>query len=102
MILTNMHEEMQSRARFLDPKTGQKVEGKSYVYSVGEVIEEGKKWHFHLEGDMMERGVEEQDLTEGVVGVRGNKWANMGCKCWFGGLFRFDMLHEHSVNRYEG
>ncbi|KAG0650344.1 putative methyltransferase AN0656 [Hyphodiscus hymeniophilus] len=58
LVLTNMHAEMGrlSQAGFVDEETGEKIRGESYVYEVHEVLEEGNKWGFHLEGEVIERG----------------------------------------------
>lgn len=87
LLLTNMHEEMGRRgqAGFMDVESGEKVRGVSFVYSIEQVVEAGRKWGFEVVGEVGERAVEEGDLE--VLGQRGGKW--VGCKVWFGGVFRF-------------
>ncbi|OBT61261.1 hypothetical protein VE03_09367 [Pseudogymnoascus sp. 23342-1-I1] len=87
LLLTNMHEEMGRRgqAGFVDVESGEKVRGVSFVYSIEQVVEEGRKWGFEVVGEVGERAVEEGDLE--VLGQRGGKW--VGCKVWFGAVFRF-------------
>jgi hypothetical protein len=87
LLVTNMHEEMGRRgqAGFVDVESGEKVRGVSFVYSIEEVVEEGRKWGFEVVGEVGERAVGEEDLE--VLGERGGKW--VGCKVWFGGVFRF-------------
>ncbi|KFY38881.1 hypothetical protein V495_06313 [Pseudogymnoascus sp. VKM F-4514 (FW-929)] len=86
LLLTNMHEEMGRRgqAGFVDVESGEKVRGVSFVYSIEEVVKEGRKWGFEVVGEVRERAVTEADLE--VLGKRGAKW--VGCKVWFGGVFR--------------
>lgn len=84
-----MHAEMgnRSQAGFLDPETGEKIQGSSYVYEIEEVLEEGKRYGFELIGNMEERGVSEEDIGEGrLLGPRGRKWIR--CKVWFGCVMR--------------
>lgn len=87
LLITNMHEEMGRRgqAGFVDVESGEKVRGVSFVYSIEQVVDEGRKWGFEVVGEVGERAVREGDLE--VLGERGAKW--MGCKVWFGGVFRF-------------
>ena len=87
LLLTNMHEEMGRRgqAGFVDVESGEKVRGVSFVYSIEDMVEEGRKWGFEVVGEVGERAVGEGDL--GLLGERGGKW--VGCKVWFGGVFRF-------------
>lgn len=88
LVLTNMHAEMgrRSQAGFLDDD-GQKVQGASYVYEVGEVVEAGKEEGFEMVGGVGERRVGQEDLERGVVGERGRKW--VGCLVWFGCVMRY-------------
>ena len=90
LVLTNMHAEMGRRgqAGFVDEETGDKIRGDSFNYEVEEVLEEGKKWGFELEGKVGERSVEESDVGEGkLLGPRGRKW--IGVRVWFGMVLRF-------------
>ncbi|ATZ52817.1 hypothetical protein BCIN_08g04460 [Botrytis cinerea B05.10] len=89
VLITNMHAEMGrlSQAGFRDEIEGKKtkVRGESYVYEIEEVVEEGKKWGFHVVGEVLERAVEENDIEVGSglkLGSRGVKW--IGKKMWFG------------------
>ncbi|KAG4031014.1 hypothetical protein MFRU_010g01400 [Monilinia fructicola] len=90
LLITNMHAEMgrQSQAGFVDEVEGKKtkVRGESYVYEVEEVVEEGKKWGFHVLGEVLERKIEADDIGEGgdglKLGSRGKKW--IGKRMWFG------------------
>lgn len=92
LVLSNMHAEMggRSRAGFMDGdgKEKRKVQGESFLYEVGEVVEAGREEGFVVVGRFEERGVEEEDLKQGRVGERGKKW--VGCKVWFGGVMRLD------------
>jgi hypothetical protein len=91
LVLTNMHADMGRRgqAGFVDEATGEKVRGHSYVYEIEEVLEEGRKWGFVLEGPVGERGVREEDIGEGgYLGLRGKKW--IGCMCWFGFVMKLE------------
>jgi hypothetical protein len=90
LVLTNMHAEMGRRgqAGFVDEETGEKIRGESCVYETEEVLEEGKKWGFRLEGEVGERMVGEEDVGEGkLLGSRGRKW--IGVKVWFGMVLRY-------------
>jgi hypothetical protein len=91
LVLTNMHADMGRRgqAGFVDEATGEKIRGDSYVYEVQEVLEEGRKWGFDLEGPVFERGVGEEDVGDGrLLGPRGKKW--IGCMCWFGFVMKLE------------
>lgn len=98
LVLTGMHAEMgrRSRAGFVDvDKSGgeRKVQGSSFVYEVEEVLVEGKKWGFAVDGEVGERAVCEEDVGEdlegsALLGKRGRKW--VGCKVWFGCVMRFE------------
>jgi SAM-dependent methyltransferase len=91
LVLSNMHAEMGriSQAGFVDEETGEKIRGDSYNYEVEEVVAEGKKWGFVLEGSVAEREVREEDIGEGrLLGPRGRKW--IGVRVWFGMVMRFD------------
>jgi hypothetical protein len=73
----------------VDEETGEKIRGDSYNYEVEEVVAEGKKWGFVLEGSVAEREVREEDIGEGrLLGPRGRKW--IGVRVWFGMVMRFD------------
>lgn len=93
-VLTNMHADMgrRSRAGFLDEETGTKLQGTSFVYEIEEVVEEGRRWGFVIEGEVRERAVSEIDVDEegkgGLLGRRGRKW--VGCMVWFGCVMRFE------------
>jgi SAM-dependent methyltransferase len=88
LLLTNMHEEMgkRSQAGFLDIEVGKKLQGKSFVYSIEEVVQEAERQGFQLDGHVKERGIDEADIE--LVGERGHKW--LGCKVWFGCVFRYN------------
>lgn len=91
LVVTNMHAEMGRRgqAGFVDEGTGEKVRGVSYVYEVGEVVAEGVRNGFVLEGEVGERRVCEGDVGEGrLLGPRGRKW--IGYLCWFGFVMRLE------------
>lgn len=100
VLITNMHAEMGrlSQAGFSDEIEGKKtkVRGESYVYEIEEVVEEGKKWGFHVVGDILERTVEMNDVEEDgsglKLGSRGGKW--IGKKMWFGMV----MQRKHQQN----
>ncbi|KAI9649235.1 hypothetical protein NHQ30_001803 [Ciborinia camelliae] len=89
VLITNMHAEMGrlSQAGFVDEIEGKKtkIRGESYVYEIDEVAEEGKKWGFHVVGEVLERRIEEGDIEDEnglILGKRGKKW--MGKRMWFG------------------
>jgi SAM-dependent methyltransferase len=93
LVMSNMHADMGrlSRAGFMDGENGGgevKVQGDSFVYEVSEVVGVGREEGFVVVGPLgvVERGVEEGDLDEGVVGSRGRKW--VGRKVWFGCVMR--------------
>lgn len=91
LIVTNMHAEMGRRgqAGFVDEATGEKVRGLSYAHEIADVLEEGKRNGFMLEGDVGQRAVREEDVGEGrLLGPRGKKW--IGCICWFGFVMRLE------------
>jgi SAM-dependent methyltransferase len=94
LVLTNMHGDMGriSQAGFVDPETGEKVRGTSYVYEIEEVVQEAKKYGLEVIGDVQERVVREDDIGEGVLGPRGKKW--IGVKVWFGWVMR---LHTAKI-----
>jgi SAM-dependent methyltransferase len=95
-VVTNMHAEMgrKGQAGFVDEGTGERVRGDSFVYEIGEVLEEGRRWGFQVVGppvgerDVGEEDVGEEDVgEERLLGKRGMKW--IGVKCWFGFVMRF-------------
>jgi SAM-dependent methyltransferase len=91
LVLTNMHAEMGrlGQAGFVDELTGRKIRGTSYVYEVDEVLAEGRRYGFVLEGDVVERAVAENDVGEGrLLGERGRKWIDV--KVWFGMVMRLE------------
>ncbi len=86
-----MHAEMGrlGQAGFVDELTGRKIRGTSYVYEVDEVLAEGRRYGFVLEGDVVERAVAENDVGEGrLLGERGRKWIDV--KVWFGMVMRLE------------
>lgn len=89
LVLSSMHAEMgqRSQAGFM-LEEGVKLQGKSFVYEVQDVLEEGERWGGRLVGDLLEREVRESDLGEVVDRGRGEKW--VGCKVCFGLVMRFD------------
>lgn len=91
LVLTNMHSEMgsKSQAGFVDPKTGEKIRGMSFVYQIDEVVEEAKKWGFKVCGEMTQRHITELDIKASVVGDRGLKW--VGCNVWFGCVMKLSV-----------
>ncbi len=86
LLVTNMHSDMGniSQAGFVDPKSGEKIRPKSYAHNVENVFTEAKKQGFALEGDVLERGVDEASIA--VLGGRAKKW--IGIMVWHGMLFR--------------
>ncbi|KAG9231832.1 S-adenosyl-L-methionine-dependent methyltransferase [Amylocarpus encephaloides] len=96
LIVTNMHAEMgrRSQAGFMDTDGVTKVQGESFNYETEEVFEVGRRFGFVVvgEGGMWERGIGEEDIASEVVGGRGAKW--VGCKVWFGGVFRFSGIGD--------
>ncbi|TGO37410.1 hypothetical protein BHYA_0098g00340 [Botrytis hyacinthi] len=103
VLITNMHAEMGrlSQAGFSDEIEGKKtkVRGESYVYEIEEVVEEGKKWGFHIVGEVLERTVEESDIEEDgsglKLGARGRKW--IGKKMWFGMVMQRKYQQKNSA-----
>ncbi len=96
LIVTNMHHDLGSRSRagFTDPISGVKTQGESFAYTVPEVLEAAGKYGFKLEGEVVERSVNEVDVgdeAEGkLLGPRGRKWIGVGV--WFGMVFGFGDL----------
>jgi SAM-dependent methyltransferase len=97
LVVTNMHPEMGrlSRAGFLDPVTGTKIQGTSFVHEIADVVAAGSNFGFEVVGTVVERGVSESDVgcddDEGerrLLGKRGRKW--IGCKVWFGCVMRLE------------
>lgn len=86
LLVTNMHREMGevSQAGFVDAR-GVKVRGESFAHGVRETVEEARRCRFLLEGNVLERGVEEVDVA--VLGHRARKWVR-GPKVWYGGVWR--------------
>ena len=86
LLVTNMHREMGeiSQAGFVDAQ-GVKVRGESFAHGVPETVEEARRCGFLIEGNVMERGVDEADVA--VLGERARKWVR-GPKVWYGGLWR--------------
>lgn len=86
LLVTNMHREMGvvSQAGFVDAR-GMKVRGESFAHGVQETVEEARRCRFILEGNVLEKGVEETDVT--VLGQRAKKWVR-GPKVWYGGVWR--------------
>jgi SAM-dependent methyltransferase len=90
LIVTNMHAEMgkRSQAGFVDNEGDMKVQGESFNYEIDEVVIAGREAGFEIVGEALkERGIDENDVRRGTVGKRGRKW--VGCKVWFGGIFRY-------------
>jgi len=87
LVLSNMHAEMgkRSQAGFVGEQ-GEKVQGDSFVYEIGEVVDVAGGMGFEVLGEVQERSVERADLEGGVVGERGRKW--VGCRVWFGCVLR--------------
>lgn len=93
LVLTNMHGDMGriSQAGFVDPETGEKIRGTSYVYDIEEAVKEAEIYGLDVVGEVQERAVGENDIGEGrVLGPRGKKWT--GVKVWFGMVMRFRAL----------
>jgi cyclopropane fatty-acyl-phospholipid synthase-like methyltransferase len=86
LLITNMHSEMGnvSQAGFVDPKTGEKIRPKSYAHSIEDVVTEARRQGFELEGDILERSVDE--AGSGAFGGRAKKW--IGVTVWYGMVFR--------------
>ena len=86
LLVTNMHSDMGniSQAGFTDTKTGEKIRPKSYAHRIEDVIAEAGLEGFELEGDVLERGV--NDASSDLLGGRAKKWA--GVLVWFGMVFR--------------
>lgn len=87
LLLTNMHPDMGavSQAGFVDPHTGCKIRGESFIHGVEETVCEAKKCGFEIVGDVREIMVE-KDMV-GRLGRRAEKW--VGTKVWFGGVWEF-------------
>ena len=118
LVLTNMHpdmakgadptastpqsiseeEELISKGRpttgagFKDPTTNTKIRTTSYAHTIPDVLSVAQESGFELvKGEQMqEMSVEGWMLEQGIVDrKRGEKWANGGVRCWFGGLLRY-------------
>ena len=85
-LVTNMHSEMgeKSQAGFVDPATGEKIRPKSYAHCVDDVVGAARSYGFQLEGDVLERRVD--DLNLQALGKRAEKWN--GVLVWYGMIFR--------------
>ena len=85
-LVTNMHSDMGaiSQAGFVDPKTGEKVRTQSFAHRLNDVVAEAQKQGFEVEGEILERAVDEE--MSKVLGVRARKW--IGVTVWFGLCFR--------------
>ncbi|RDW62230.1 hypothetical protein BP6252_11663 [Coleophoma cylindrospora] len=90
LVITNMHSEMgaRSQAGFVDPESGEKIRGLSFAHEIEQVLDFSKSLGFLPVGDVVERGIEEKDLGDGVVGERGRKW--VGISVWFGLVLRLE------------
>lgn len=86
LLVTNMHREMGevSQAGFVDAR-GMKVRGESFAHGVQETVEEARRCGFVLEGNVLEKGVDEADVA--VLGQRARKWVR-GRRVWYGGVWR--------------
>ena len=86
LLVTNMHSEMGniSQAGFVDPKTGEKIRHKSYAHRIEDVVDQARRQGLELEGDVVERGVDEVSLS--ALGERAKKW--VGIMVWYGMVFR--------------
>ena len=86
LLLTNMHSDMGniSQAGFTDPVSGGKIRPKSYAHTIEEVVAEAKNAGFVLQGDVLEREVDE--AGSGTLGDRAKKW--VGVRVWYGMMFR--------------
>jgi 2-polyprenyl-3-methyl-5-hydroxy-6-metoxy-1,4-benzoquinol methylase len=86
LLVTNMHSDMGkiSQAGFVDPKTGEKIRPTSYAHRIDDVIAGARLRGFELEGDVLEKGVDE--ASSDVLGERAKKWA--GILVWYGMIFR--------------
>lgn len=87
LLLTNMHPDMGrlSQAGFVDPRTGCKIRGESFVHGISETVQEATNWGFEVVGEVKEVMVEKGMVDE--LGRRAEKW--VGMKVWFGGVWRF-------------
>ncbi|PSN66417.1 S-adenosyl-L-methionine-dependent methyltransferase [Corynespora cassiicola Philippines] len=86
-LVTNMHAEMGeiSQAGFVN-EVGVKVKaGKSFAHTVEECVEEAGRARFEVLR-VVERGMTEEDIRNGMVGERGWKW--VGIKVWCGFVLR--------------
>jgi SAM-dependent methyltransferase len=81
-LVTNMHSDMgrTSSAGFVNGD-GVKVRGTSYVYTVEETVDAAAKAGLEVL-EVRERGVSREDVEEGRVGKRGEKW--VGVRVWYG------------------
>jgi len=95
LVVTNMHPDMGrlSRAGFLDPATGTKIQGTSFAHEIADVVAAGRNFGFEVVGTVVERDVSESDVgcdddggERRLLGKRGRKW--IGCKVWFGCVMR--------------
>ncbi len=86
LLITNMHSEMGniSQAGFVHPESGEKIRPKSYAHSVENVVTAATKQGFELEGDALERDVDE--ASSSALGGRAKKW--IGVMVWYGMVFR--------------
>ncbi|KAH6674913.1 S-adenosyl-L-methionine-dependent methyltransferase [Halenospora varia] len=75
LVMSNFAAEMarRSRAGFLDTETDTKVQGESYIYEIGEIVEAAGKEGFEVLGEVARRGVSEEDVR-GVWGEGRTEW----------------------------
>ena len=88
LLVTNMHSEQGavSGAGFVDPTTGNKMRAESFAHTIPDVIEAANKRGFMVEGDIMEKGVDSEELVS-KLGNRSRKWFDAGIKTWFAIIF---------------
>ena len=88
LLITNMHSEQGavSGAGFVDPTTGNKMRAESFAHTIPDVREAANEWGFTVEGEIMEKGVDSEELVS-KLGDRSRKWFNAGIKTWFAIIF---------------
>lgn len=84
LLITNMHSEQGavSGAGFVDPATGTKMRAESFAHTIPEVVTSARRWGFEVQGELMEKGVDSEDLVQ-RLGSRSRKWFDLAVKTWF-------------------
>ena len=58
------------------------MRAESFAHTIPAVVEAANKWGFDVEGPIVEKGVDSEELVS-KLGNRSRKWFDMGIKTWF-------------------